>query len=139
MAEHRLTADGAIGTTVVFVAQRECGVTQQREVALSTLTVTRSDGSTATMLSGGRGMDTTGDGIISPGEGGSAAFFPIRDRDRARQAAVDLMQLVRVIDTLPAVDASRIYYVRLGEIWLSSTARSQQPHSGEGNHRGVSG
>jgi dienelactone hydrolase len=76
----------------------------------STLTVTRSDGSTVTLLSGGRGMDTTGDGIIAPGEGASAAFFPIRDRDRARQAAIDLMQLVRVIDSLEGVDPSRIYY-----------------------------
>ena len=77
---------------------------------LSTLTVTRSDGSTVTILSGGRGADTNGDGIIAPGEGASAAFFPIRDRDRVRQTAVDLMQLVRVIDTLPDLDASRIYY-----------------------------
>jgi dienelactone hydrolase len=77
---------------------------------LSSLTVTRSDGSTVTLLSGGRGMDTTGEGNIAPGEGASAAFFPIRDRDRARQAAVDLMQLVRVIDGLEGVDASRIYY-----------------------------
>ena len=77
---------------------------------LSTLTVTRSDGTTVTILSGGRGADTNGDGIIAPGEGASAAFFPIRDRDRVRQTAVDLMQLVRVIDTLPDLDASRIYY-----------------------------
>jgi dienelactone hydrolase len=78
---------------------------------LSTLTVTRGDGSTVTILSGGRGGDTNNDGTIAPGEGASAAFFPIRDRDRIRQTAVDLMQLVRVIDTLPDVDASRIYYV----------------------------
>jgi hypothetical protein len=77
---------------------------------LSTLTVTRSDGTTATILSGGRGEDTNGDGVFGPGEGASAAFFPIRDRDRVRQAAVDLMQLVRVIETLPGVDPSRIYY-----------------------------
>ncbi|MGQ4601406.1 Ig-like domain-containing protein [Nocardia sp. R6R-6] len=78
---------------------------------LSELTVTRSDGSTATILSGGRGQDTNGDGVIAPGEGASAAFFPIRDRDRVRQTAVDLLQLVRVIGTLDDVDASRIYYV----------------------------
>ena len=77
---------------------------------LSTLTVTRSDGTTVTILSGGRGKDTNGDGTIAAGEGASAAFFPIRDRDRVRQTAVDLMQLVRVIDTLPDLDASRIYY-----------------------------
>jgi dienelactone hydrolase len=76
----------------------------------STLTVTPSDGSTATILSGGRGMDTNGDGIFGPGEGASAAFFPIRDRDRVRQTVVDHLQLVRVIDGLADVDASRIYY-----------------------------
>ena len=77
---------------------------------LSTLTVTRGDGTTATILSGGRGKDTNGDGTFGLGEGASAAFFPIRDRDRVRQTAVDLMQLVRVIDTLPGLDPSRIYY-----------------------------
>jgi dienelactone hydrolase len=77
---------------------------------LSTLTVTGSDGSTVTISSGGRGRDLNGDGTIVPGEGASAAFFPIRDRDRVRQTAVDLMQLVRVIDTLPDLDTERIHY-----------------------------
>ena len=76
----------------------------------STVTVTRSDGSTVAILSGGRGKDTNNDTIFGLGEGASAAFFPIRDRDRVRQTAVDLMQLVRVIDAIPDVDASRIYY-----------------------------
>ncbi|WP_345353539.1 Ig-like domain-containing protein [Rhodococcus olei] len=77
---------------------------------LSELTVTRNDGSATTIASGGRGKDTNGDGNFTPGEGASAAFFPIRDRDRVRQTAVDLLQLVRVIDSLADIDASRIHY-----------------------------
>ena len=85
---------------------------------LGTLTVTLDSGETVTFPAGGRGVDLNGDGIIDANEGLSAAP-PIRDRDGRRQTVVDLMQLVRVIaigmdvdgDTVPDLDASRIYYI----------------------------
>src|SRR4029453_16272352 len=74
-----------------------------------------------TFPAGGRGVDRDGNGTIAADEGLLAA--PPRDileaRDGLVQTAVDLMQLVRVIelgmdvdgDSTPDLDASRIYYV----------------------------
>jgi len=85
---------------------------------LGTLTVTQVSGEAVTFPAGGRGVDLNGDGIIDANEGLNAAQ-PIRSRDGLRQTAVDVMQLVRVIevgmdvdgDTVPDLDASRMYYV----------------------------
>jgi hypothetical protein len=85
---------------------------------LGTLTVTQVSGEAVTFPAGGRGVDFNGDGLIDANEGLVAAP-PIRNRDGLRQTAVDLMQLVRVIeigmdvdgDRGPDLDASRIYYV----------------------------
>ena len=84
---------------------------------LSTLTVNQAVGSPVTFLEGGRGVDLNGDGTIDSNEG-LAAAPPITLRDGVRQTAVDLLQLVRVIevgmdvdgDTAPDLDPSRIYY-----------------------------
>jgi hypothetical protein len=85
---------------------------------LGTLTVTQVSGEAVAFPAGGRGVDFNGDGIIGANEGLVAAA-PIRIRDGLRQTAVDLMQLVRAIeigmdvdgDTVPDLDASRIYYI----------------------------
>jgi hypothetical protein len=85
---------------------------------LGTVTVTLGSGETVTFPAGGRGVDLNGDGVIDANEGLNAAP-PIANRDGLRQTAVDLMQLVRVIDigmdvdgdTVPDLDASRISYV----------------------------
>lgn len=87
--------------------------------AQSTLTVSRSEGDPVTFYAGGRGRDQGGDNTIGSNEGLAAApprtisFFS----DGYRQTAVDLMQLVRVIevgmdvdgDGQRDLDASRIY------------------------------
>jgi hypothetical protein len=87
---------------------------------LSTLTVNETDGESVTFLSGGRGIDQNGDHEIGSSEGQSAtaprAILGIRDA--FRQTAVDLMQLVRVIEVgmdvdgngAQVLDPSRIYY-----------------------------
>src|SRR5215831_18516764 len=85
---------------------------------LGTVTVTLGSGETVTFPAGGRGVDLNGDGLIDASEG-LGPGFPIESRDGRRQTAVDLMQLVRVIevgmdvdgDTVPDLDASRISYV----------------------------
>jgi dienelactone hydrolase len=88
---------------------------------LGTLTVSQTDGSHVTFSAGGRGRDQDGDHTIDANEGISATaprnllFFS----DGIRQTAVDLMQLVRVIevgvdvhgDGQTDLDPSRIYYV----------------------------
>ncbi|MDQ3621542.1 MAG: hypothetical protein M3463_03510 [Verrucomicrobiota bacterium] len=87
---------------------------------LGTLTVSQAVGAPVTFSAGGRGIDQNGDGMIANNEGISAAeprgivFFS----DGIRQTAVDLMQLVRVIEVGMDVDGdgqhdldpSRIYY-----------------------------
>src|SRR5262249_12562306 len=64
-----------------------------------TLTVNLSGGS-VTVPSGGRGIDQNGDGVIDATEGLFAASPSslISIRDGIRQAVIDLMQLVRVIE-----------------------------------------
>lgn len=88
---------------------------------LGTLTIEQSDGASVTFPAGGRGFDVDGDGTIIAGdlgvdEGYSGAFVP---RDGRRQMAIDLMQLVRVIevgvdiegDGIPDLDPSRITFM----------------------------
>jgi hypothetical protein len=88
---------------------------------LGTLTVSRTVGVPATFSAGGRGIDQNGDGVIGNDEGISAALPRgiVLYSDGFRQTAVDLMQLVRVIevgmdvdgDTQSDLDSSRIYYI----------------------------
>jgi hypothetical protein len=87
---------------------------------LGTLIVTQITGDSVTFPAGGRGRDQDGNGVIDSQEGLSAA--PPADiiftRDGFRQTAIDLMQLVTVIeqgvdvdgDFEPDLDPSRIYY-----------------------------
>jgi hypothetical protein len=84
---------------------------------LGTLTVNQTVGDPVIFPAGGRGVDLNGNGTIDLNEGVAAAP-PINLRDGLRQTAVDLLQLVRVIevgmdvdgDTVPDLDPSRIYY-----------------------------
>jgi hypothetical protein len=85
-----------------------------------TLTLTRVDGTTATIPAGGRGIDQNGDHRITEGEGRSAAAprVILGSRDGQRQTVIDLMQLVRTIqggidvdgDGSRDIDPTRIYY-----------------------------
>ena len=96
---------------------------------LSTLTVTKTDGSTVTLPAGGRNIDRNGngafeqppmgqipEGLYTEPDGPHAIVFV---RDAIRQTFVDLMQLVREIevgidvdgDTTHDLDSSRIYYL----------------------------
>jgi dienelactone hydrolase len=87
---------------------------------LSTLTVTRTDGTGVTFPGGGRGFDQNGDGAIGASEGWTAASTHriVGERDGNRQTVVDLMQLARVIqrgidvdgDRLLDLDGSQIFY-----------------------------
>jgi dienelactone hydrolase len=69
-----------------------------------------------TFLAGGRGFDQNGDGRIDATEGSSAPFprAIVSSRDALRQTVIDLMQLVRVLETngIPgyAFDPARIFY-----------------------------
>ena len=69
-----------------------------------------------TFPAGGRGFDQNGDGKIDSTEGVNAAFprTIVGNRDGLRQTVIDLMQLVRVLETnnIPgyAFDPSRIFY-----------------------------
>jgi len=85
-----------------------------------TVTVNQKDGTSVIFLAGGRGRDQDGDGTIGNQEGFSAAppRTILKNRDGFRHTAVDLMQLVRVLQTGMDVDgepetvdldASRIY------------------------------
>jgi hypothetical protein len=89
----------------------------------STLTVNRAvaDGGPVTFSAGGRGFDQDGNGTIDSTEGVNAAppRNIIGNRDGLRQTVVELMQLVRVIETggmdvdgdgSTDLDGSRIYY-----------------------------
>ena len=87
---------------------------------LGTLGVSLIDGSQVTLPAGGRSVDQDGNGIIEIQKGFFAAAPRqiLWSRDSLRQAAADLMQLVRVIqvginvtgDDTPDVDPSRISY-----------------------------
>jgi hypothetical protein len=89
--------------------------------ALGTLTVSRVDGTSVTLPSGGRGIDQNGDTNIDGTEGVNAAppRTIIGNRDGLRQTVIDLMQLIRVIesggidvegDGVADLSRERIYY-----------------------------
>ena len=87
---------------------------------LGTLTLTRNNGTSATIPAGGRSIDQNGDNRIVEGEGrgATAPRGILGSRDGQRQTVIDLMQLVRVIqggmdmngDGSQDFDAARIYY-----------------------------
>jgi len=91
----------------------------------STLTIVPLTGTAVTISAGGRSVDENGDGLIGAGVAPTSEgdeFLPrgsfIARRDVLRQAAADLMALVRVIevgmdvdgDGVRDLDSSRIYY-----------------------------
>lgn len=69
--------------------------------ALGRLNVLRTAAPAVVVPAGGRGFDQDGNGTIESTEGSSAAppFAIASSRDALRQTTVDLMQLVRVIET----------------------------------------
>ena len=88
---------------------------------LGTLAVRLTDGRSLVIPDAGRGVDQDGDNIIGITEGASAAaprLWTIGVRDSNRQNAIDLLQLVRVIevgmdvngDGSPDLDPERIFY-----------------------------
>jgi Big-like domain-containing protein len=87
---------------------------------LGTYTVARVAGSPVTLSAGGRGIDQNGDGTIDSTEGVNAvgAQSLIGNRDGLRQTTIDLMELVKVLesgvdvdgDGSPDLSRSRIYY-----------------------------
>lgn len=114
-----------IGTTTSQLAARGVAIVMINAAGhghgpLSTLTVARTDGTSVTLPAGGRNIDQNGDDLIDVDEGVMAASgYAVRDLyDGYAQTAVDLMQLVRVIqagvdvdgDGAADLDASRITY-----------------------------
>jgi hypothetical protein len=79
---------------------------------LGTLTVNRLAQPAVTVPDGARGIDQDGNGTIDTTEGSGAVAPLIGNRDGLRQTVVDLMQLVRVIQTggIPGLSRTRIYY-----------------------------
>lgn len=69
--------------------------------AQGTLVVNRMGMPAVTLPSGGRGIDQNGDRMIDSTEGVAAAppFSIISNRDGLRQTVIDIMQLVRIIET----------------------------------------
>jgi hypothetical protein len=67
---------------------------------------------TVSVPDGGRGIDQDGNGTIDSTEGVNAVAPLISNRDGLRQTVVDLMQLVRLIQTggITGLSQSRIYY-----------------------------
>ena len=80
--------------------------------ALGTLTINRATGPSVVIHDGGRGFDQNGDGVIDSTEGVNAVAPLIGNRDGLRQTVVDIMQLVRLIQTggIPGLSTTRIYY-----------------------------
>ena len=78
------------------------------------LTVLPAGGTPVVIPDGGRGIDQNNDGRIDSTEGVSAVppRAIISSRDGLRQTVVDIMQLVRLIETggVPGLSATRIYY-----------------------------
>jgi hypothetical protein len=76
-------------------------------------------GVTTELPAGGRGVDLNGDGLIGPSEGCVVGDLPYDVGDCARQTALDLMQLVRLLragvdldgDGVVDLDGGRISYV----------------------------
>jgi hypothetical protein len=88
--------------------------------AQGTLDAVLQGGGAVTVPAGGRGIDQNGDGAITNTEGSSADGLRniISSRDALRQTTIDLMQLIRQVQTGVDVDgdgaidlsAQRIYY-----------------------------
>jgi hypothetical protein len=88
---------------------------------LSTLTIALNNAPSVTIPAGGRSIDQNGDGVIEIAEGFRAASpYSVRDQyDGYAQSAVDIMQLVRVLqagvdvdgDGAADLDGSRITYL----------------------------
>lgn len=107
---------------------------------LGSLTINLRNGSSLTIPDEGRSIDQNGDNIISNGEGSVAArprAWTIGERDGYRQSAVDLMQLVRVIevgvdvdgDGSADLDPGRIYYLgNSGGSMYGSMFLALEPH-----------
>jgi Bacterial virulence factor lipase N-terminal len=86
----------------------------------STITITRLDGTSATVESGGRGIDQNADGAIAAREGDAAAAPRLLqvNADAMVQNIADLMQLSRVIqagldvddDSIVDLNPDRLYY-----------------------------
>jgi hypothetical protein len=81
---------------------------------LGTLTILRASGDPVTIPAGGRGIDQNGNGTIDATEGVNAAppRAIIASRDGLRQTVVDIMQLVRLIETggVSGLNPTGIYY-----------------------------
>lgn len=81
---------------------------------LGTLTILHASGPPVTIPAGGRGIDQDSNGTIDSTEGVNAAppQTIISSRDGLRQTVVDIMQLVRLIETggVPGLSSTRIYY-----------------------------
>jgi hypothetical protein len=114
MAFGAVMASRGIATIAINVAGHGGG-------SAGTITVNRTSGGPITLTAGGRGSDMNGDGVIETSEGISA-MAPrqlLQFRDGMRQTVIDMMQLVRVIET-NGIDANgdgtsdlngqRIYY-----------------------------
>jgi dienelactone hydrolase len=73
---------------------------------LSTLRVSRTDGTAVTLFAGGRSIDQDGNGSIATSEGFSAAAprLLLQSRDGNRQTVIDALQAVRVIEAGVDVD-----------------------------------
>jgi hypothetical protein len=111
------------GTSIVSahgLAQIQINAVGHGSGPLSTLTITRADGSTVTLPAGGRGFDQNGDGQIGTSEG-SEVLPPHALRgntDAMVQTVADLMHIVRMIqggvdvdgDGSADLDSSRITY-----------------------------
>jgi hypothetical protein len=114
MAFAAVLASRGIATIAINVAGHGGG-------SAGTITVNRTSGGPITLPAGGRGADMNGDGIIEASEGISA-LAPrqlIQFRDGMRQTVIDMMQLVRVIETngmdangdgITDLNGQRIYY-----------------------------
>jgi hypothetical protein len=77
----------------------------------SNIVLTDNSNNSTTLSLGGRGIDLTGDGVIGSTDGCEILTpLPIGLRDCIRQTVVDLMQLVRVVQSTPGLDAGHIYY-----------------------------
>jgi hypothetical protein len=99
---------------------------------LSTITLKRIEGTPVTVPAGGRGFDQNADGAIGSFEGFDAAVPRelIGSRDGMRQTVVDLLQLIKIMETLGIdftgdglcdIDSSRLYYfgISLGGMYGS--------------------
>jgi len=87
----------------------------------TTLVLTMAGGQELVLPARGRGIDRSGDGRITPGEGcvQTGAEAPVLTRDCVRQTAADLMQLLRVLregvdldgDGRPELNGARTSYI----------------------------